>query len=615
MRVRTILWFSLLLLFCGIGICCRCAECITRDQVLSNLNQYLTLGYFVEEQNVYSPSHNPCSCYNSSCTNILGVGWWMGEAYSYGNWKTTGQFVDDLWNGEGAGSHDCCAATGCVTGIDCSGLISRGWQLSTKHNTETLAGPQVTTVILSSNLLLGDILNKLPVRDSYGKIITPGHVVCFYQWVGYGATFSLIESSGSYGRVRWRTDANLQQEFLSQGYVARKYNNITTTGICITDASATGGVQRDTVRWTGCEEAQSYNIYRSDDCWGPYVLFDWVAVGDTLYTGDRIHFVYIDSTVTYSRPYFYKIEAGSEEAIAFGTPLNLPQPTLPATPTGFVASNVPADCGNSVSLSWQTSAGADSYYVFRSSYENLTDCTVMHDFVGRTAGTSYEDNNALQDVSYSYGVTARNECGSSEASGPDTAIAVREVEGLSLSLSQVSVGNDSIMVCPGGDGDSLAITVRLLNACGEPIVGEPPSSICAVLDSIDGNVTLCFGDTLRPSSATDQGGYTHIVAHHIGGCGKDTVRVCARGQALAQQPLVAFRSPDLNADGVVYWAVNVGFVCPQIAGLRSPFFAAFRFSHGAMRAAQRYVQEGRRWVVCTECLVGLMPPQILGLPI
>jgi hypothetical protein len=83
MRVRTILWFSLLLLFCGIGICCRCAECITRDQVLSNLNQYLTLGYFVEEQNVYSPSHNPCSCYNSSCTNILGVGWWMGEAYSY----------------------------------------------------------------------------------------------------------------------------------------------------------------------------------------------------------------------------------------------------------------------------------------------------------------------------------------------------------------------------------------------------------------------------------------------------------------------------------------------------------------------------------------------------
>lgn len=197
------------------------------------------------------------------------------------------------------------------------------------------------------------------------------------------------------------------------------------TPVCITDANVAAGVHRDTLRWTGCE-APSYNIYRSDDCWGPYVSLGWVSRWDSLYSEDGAHFVYIDSTVTYSRPYFYKIEGGSDEAIASGTPLNLQQPTLPDTVRGLVASNVPSDCGYSISLSWQASSGADSYYVFRSSYGNLTDCTVMHSLIGRTVGTSYEDNNALRGVLYSYAVVARNESGSSESSGPDTAIAVRE---------------------------------------------------------------------------------------------------------------------------------------------------------------------------------------------
>jgi len=123
--------------------------------------------------------------------------------------------------------------------------------------------------------------------------------------------------------------------------------------------------------------------------------------------------------------------------------------------------------------------------------------------------------------------------------------------GLSPELSQVSVGSDSITVCPAGDFNSLVIDVTLLDPLGEPVVGEPPSKVYAVLLRGEGNVTLCFGDTLRPSSATDENGHTQIVAHHISGCGIDTVRVYARGHALTQQPVVAFRSPDLNADQIV----------------------------------------------------------------
>jgi len=326
----------------------------------------------------------------------------------------------------------------------------------------------------------------------------------------------------------------------------------TTTGICITDGSVVGGVKCDTIRWTGCEEEYSYNIYRSDNCWGPSALLGTILRWDTRYTTDGLHYVYIDSSVAYSRPYLYFVEAPGMDAWGgFGTPLNLPQPTLPARPTGLVASNPPLDCGNNVSLSWQASAGADSYYVFRSRSGNLTDCSVMHDFVGRTAGPSYEDNSVLPGDLCSYAIVARNESGSSESSEPDTVIAVRELEGLSVTQSQVSVINDSIMVCPGGDGNSLAIDLTLLNVCGEPIVGEPPSSLYGVLVRSEGNVTLCFGDTLRPLSDTDFLGRTQMTAHHTAGCGIANVCIYARGQALAQQPSVVFRGPDLNANGTV----------------------------------------------------------------
>ncbi len=126
---------------------------------------------------------------------------------------------------------------------------------------------------------------------------------------------------------------------------------------------------------------------------------------------------------------------------------------------------------------------------------------------------------------------------------------VPEVE-VSTTLSQVSVGSDRVTVCPGGDADSLCIDLTLLNVCGGPLVGEPPSSVYAMLAS-GGNVTIFSGDTLRPSSETDSLGHAKIVSHHVGGCGIDTIRVYARGQLLGQQPVVHLKSLDLNADGWV----------------------------------------------------------------
>jgi len=65
----------------------------------------------------------------------------------------------------------------------------------------------------------------------------------------------------------------------------------TTTGICITDGSVAGGAQRDTIKWTGCDEVgYGYDIYRSDDCWARGTLLRSISKWDTLYSRDQEHF-------------------------------------------------------------------------------------------------------------------------------------------------------------------------------------------------------------------------------------------------------------------------------------------------------------------------------------
>ncbi|MCX5801569.1 MAG: fibronectin type III domain-containing protein [Candidatus Eisenbacteria bacterium] len=313
-------------------------------------------------------------------------------------------------------------------------------------------------------------------------------------------------------------------------------------GHCVdsTEVQPLGGCNRLT--WTAyCE--YTYCIYRSDHPWGPYVQLTGNA---EITTEDLIHFTCMDNTVEYSRPYWYRF--WDDVYVGSGTPEGLPEPTLPSRPTGLIAVGDTTDCGDTVFLSWGESAGADSYYVFRCVSETLDECVPVPEFLGSTTSLNYADTTAGPELTYSYSVLAWNETGSSEESA---AVSIRKLENVSPTASLVWVNDDNLLLCPGGDADSLVIGVILLDVCGAFVGGEPPSEVYAVLVKSEGDVHVCGGDTLRPSSATDGTGHTQIVAHHIGGCGTVGVRVYAEGQVLAQQPTVVLRGPDLNADGAV----------------------------------------------------------------
>ena len=202
----------------------------------------------------------------------------------------------------------------------------------------------------------------------------------------------------------------------------------------------------------------------------------------------------------------------------------------------------------------------DSYYVFRSSSLVPPVCPPGPEFLCTTTLTEYFDSTVGPDSLYSYSVIAANGTGSSGSSAPDSVIPVRELVEVSVMQSQVLISDDSLFICPGGDADSLDFLVTLVDTCGMPIQGEPPSEVYGIL--VGDSVKVCFGDSLTPTDSTDEMGRVRIVAHHIGGCGTAKLCVYARGQALAEQPLIVFRSPDLNADCVVnasdwsLWAVG-----------------------------------------------------------
>ncbi|HID94488.1 MAG TPA: hypothetical protein EYP53_00330, partial [Candidatus Latescibacteria bacterium] len=138
----------------------------TRDEIISDAQAYKNLNWTC--YNTYPDAGDPIFEYGHSYT---------GEAYWYGGWDTREQFLDKVEN-----QH---LEPRTQAGIDCSGLVSRCWGLSSKYGTWTLQ--DITTEISKSQLLKGDILNYLGhhVRIYYSSTgISPSDKVFVYEALG-----------------------------------------------------------------------------------------------------------------------------------------------------------------------------------------------------------------------------------------------------------------------------------------------------------------------------------------------------------------------------------------------------------------------------------------------
>lgn len=157
--------------------------------------------------------------------------------------------------------------------------------------------------------------------------------------------------------------------------------------------------------------ATGYSIYRSASAAGPFEIVAQVPAGT---------FSCVDTGLTDGTTYYYRVTAFN----AFGIE-SLPSSTVsgapvydlaPAAPTGFSATDVPADAGGSLRLAWNTNSESDvaGYRVYRSSSFGGP-----YSQVAEVASNSYLDTALTNDTVYYYKLTAVNSHGNAS---PYTAV-------------------------------------------------------------------------------------------------------------------------------------------------------------------------------------------------
>jgi MYXO-CTERM domain-containing protein len=167
------------------------AEPLTRAKILRNAESFAQVRWTMKANNNKLPCA-PALSYESD----FDPGAQIGMPYKWGGADDVQIFQSNLAKGFGAGSHSTHSATAiaCATGQDCSGFVSKVWELPNKLSTSAMS--QVAVQIDFDQLQPGDILNK-----------KGSHVVL---WVGRrddgGPLF--YEASGPAGKVRLNTTAS-----------------------------------------------------------------------------------------------------------------------------------------------------------------------------------------------------------------------------------------------------------------------------------------------------------------------------------------------------------------------------------------------------------------------
>ncbi len=190
---------------------------ITRPEIIANAEPFATHQWTCNAINIKNYTCNGKTVLTPSWVT---VGSRVALPYMWGGWSSLTQFDQGLLNGVSAGD---CNTTGggagasCAVGVDCSGFISRAWNLTSKYGTSTL--PNISTAYASyTELLPGDIVNYA------------GHHVRLVHTLNTNGTFLIIESSAS--ATDWRVGYSTYSVANLQGvYIPRYYQNVVNTVI------------------------------------------------------------------------------------------------------------------------------------------------------------------------------------------------------------------------------------------------------------------------------------------------------------------------------------------------------------------------------------------------
>lgn len=209
----------------------------------------------------------------------LKEGWNARVPYMWGGFSTVDFFVRGIQFGRYAGDINTQGVTGYAVGADCSGFVSRCWNLNEHYATSMMPG--ITDQTSWSNIKMGDAIHKV------------GHVRLFLNKTENGA-FRVLEAAGRNWDVSYWCFALSDMS----SYTPRVYKYMTealnSVFVKVTSAEYTSATEVK-LNFIVTDEVLNYNVYMSTD--GE----NWNVLTDVLPDSNGTITVTADSTFGYYR--------------------------------------------------------------------------------------------------------------------------------------------------------------------------------------------------------------------------------------------------------------------------------------------------------------------------
>lgn len=191
-----------------------------------------------------NPANLNATC-DSGYKSVYLPGDYMGLPYDWGGYMTLFDFDQQIKQGYGAGSYPEDGVLACTAGLDCSGFVSKAWDAG-HFGTATIH--QTSSVIASSELLAGDIINKPSYHVVlYSHLLANGDPV-FYEAVGYNVHLSMPGWS-------W-----------VNGYTPRRFSKITGTQVAAASGTPQNPIQVGSFPYTDSRDTSQSKSDVLDGC-------------------------------------------------------------------------------------------------------------------------------------------------------------------------------------------------------------------------------------------------------------------------------------------------------------------------------------------------------------
>ncbi len=216
----------LYILFCLIFTIKTSIAQITDTQVVSNANSYLNHTWYADSSNIW----NNISCGGKTVNTPywVDVGSHTSLPYCWGGNSTLSEFDNYLLQGKSAGDDNTYVGFGaepeCSVGMDCSGLVTRSYGISTHYSTSALnTYSQFGHHNSYNDLRVGDFVNK---PGSHTRLVTQ---------INNNGTITVIEAGSGVGNVGgnglWKVFewSYTISELTDDGYNPQYYTDMTNS--------------------------------------------------------------------------------------------------------------------------------------------------------------------------------------------------------------------------------------------------------------------------------------------------------------------------------------------------------------------------------------------------